>query len=298
MFQRILALVTGCSLLVISEATVYPPVLKSFSIDIENDKGRQATGAPTTTSAPFNTAAPSTSICESLPIDLFYYDFQYHIDSIIYYFKYYIATYPEIRAPFQLALDTIDAIQASSKGIMEDITGCPDLKTGSPTVSEFPTVLPPRKKKKAGTKKLAKKVKTGETKSPKGKGKKGKTTAAPTITATPASTPSSAPTEYVPGKIILDMIFVSTDFVYVMNGYNTPGGNKWMYDQTRIPFREIGLTPGAFDTIVCGYKGLIDDFVLIHQEMTGMMDVAVEYATERELTLSGFRKATKLVDYC
>jgi len=296
MFKKILALVTGCSLLVISEATVYSPVLKSFSLEIENDKGRQATGAPTTTSAPFNTAAPSTSYCESLPIRLFYFGFQDHIDNIINnYFKYYTAIYPEIAAPFQLAFDTIDAVRASSKGIMEDITGCPDtyLKT------ESPTVLPTKKKKKAGTKKSATQVKTGETKSPKGKkGKKGKTTAAPTITATPTFTPTFAPTEYAPEKVFLDMIFFSTDLVYVMNGYNTPGGNKWMYDETRILFREIGLTPGAFDTIVCGYKGLIDDAVLSHQEMTGAMDVAVEYAKERELSLSGFRNATKLVDYC
>eukprot|EP00588_Corethron_pennatum_P011414 CAMPEP_0194270346 /NCGR_PEP_ID=MMETSP0169-20130528/4343_1 /TAXON_ID=218684 /ORGANISM="Corethron pennatum, Strain L29A3" /LENGTH=296 /DNA_ID=CAMNT_0039012357 /DNA_START=189 /DNA_END=1079 /DNA_ORIENTATION=+ len=294
MFQRILALVTGCSLLVISEATVDSPVLKSFSIDIENDKGRQATEAPILTGAPTTTSAPST-YCESLPIRLFYFGFQDHIDNVINnYFKYYTAIYPEIAAPFQLAFDTIDAVRASSKGIMEEITGCPDtyLKT------ESPTVLPTKKKNKAGTKKLAKKVKTGETKSPKGKSKKGKTTAAPTITATPTFTPTFAPTEYAPEKVFLDMIFFATDLVYVMNGYNTLGGNKWMYDETGIPFREIGLTPGAFDTSVCGYKVLIDDAVLSHQEMTGTMDVAAEVAIEREEFLRGVRNATKLVDYC
>jgi len=288
MFQKILALVTGCSLLVISEATVYPPVLKRFSLEIENDKGRQATGAP-------NTAAPSTSYCESLPIQVFYFGIQEQIDSFINYFKYYTAIYPEIAAPFQLAFDTIDAVRASAKGIMEDITGCPDtyLKT------ESPTVLPTKKKKKAGTKKSAKKVKTGETKSPKGKkGKKGKTTAAPTITATPTFTPTFAPTDYAPEKVFLDMIFFSLDLVYVMNGFNTPGGNKWMYDELGIPFREIGLTPGAFDTIVCGFKGLTDDAVLSHQEMTGEMDVAAEYAIEEEFLSSAYRNETKLVDYC
>jgi len=98
--------------------------------------------------------------------------------------------------------------------------------------------------------------------------------------------------------MLQDLISFSTDLVYVLNGYNTLGGNRWMYADWGVPFREIGLTPGAFDTIVCGYKGLIDDAVLSHQEMTGEMDVAVEHAKERELLLIDVRKATKPVDYC
>mmetsp|Transcript_41198 Transcript_41198/g.49480 ORF Transcript_41198/g.49480 Transcript_41198/m.49480 type:complete len:275 (-) Transcript_41198:59-883(-) len=272
LYQTYLVLLTGCSLLLISEAGGRFRNLK---------KGKKEVS--------ITTVAP-TSYCDSRPFKIFYDQ----VDDIFVRsaedFQYVITNNPVVGASFQPLLDASNALRAGAVDTMEATTGC----VSPYSLIESPSAPPKITKTKKGKvgKKSAKKVKIGK----KSKGKKRKATEEPE---------TIAPAELDVPAIILDAIANFVHNIYFMNSYNTPLGTQWTYASSAtlelgyepVPERDIEFIPGAFNVIVCGYKELTGYLVSNHEEYTLTTDAA-DFVAEREIIAMKFFNATGSVDYC
>jgi len=242
-------------------------------------------------SAPTISAAP-TSYCGIRPIDYFHFQMDVLFKNDAQYWESFIDSEPVIGAPFKPILDAANELAAGASATMEAITGC---------VSTYPKPEPTATKTSKGkaAKKQSKKGKSGEKKSKakKSKAKKGKK-AEKAETLTPTEAELDVP------ALILEGIFLFTDNVYFMNSYNTPGGTAWTFGSDdrgafeAIPVRDVQLSPGAFNTIVCGYKSLVDNLVLTHQQLTGLLFAAPEYRAEAVTIAVQYYGASSIVSYC
>jgi len=303
LFKQILALLTGCLWLVISEAA------RSRTLQI--------------------TSAAPTSLCDMRPIDFFYFqmDVLFENDAQL-WADILDSSEPEVGAAFQPFLDAANQFRDGASSIMFAITnGCASTypKTEPPTVSKatkeskgkatklskelkeaksskMPKQAKADKSSKDPKSRVLKESKEANTKSSKAS-KEAKSSKAPKeAKSSKAPKTSTAEAELDVPALILAGIGTFTDNVYFMNSYNTVGGTAWTFGSVgigfeAIPVRDITLAPGAFNSIVCGYKSLVDTLVLTHQGLTGAPNTALDYKAELVAALIEYYGGS-IVDYC
>jgi len=205
------------------------------------------------------TAAP-TSICDSKPVDIFFWQHELYKESNANY-QIILDENPTVAGPFQPIIDQSVSLTVEGVKSFETETGC---------VNPYPK--PKTKNKKKSKRKGKSSEAKSETKVPKSAKKKDKRTEVPAELDIPA--------------LVLAGISDFSDDVYMFASFNQAEGPTWTYPFSlegydAVPERDVQIVAtGSLTNLMCSYQVLVQRLVQIHALLTTTY-VAQAYAAER-----------------